>query len=195
MTHDRAAGVLLGLACGDALGRPVEFQSPAEIERRYGTVRTMLANGTHGQAAGTVTDDTELALCIARSLAERERFDPADVAERYVAWYETGPFDVGLMTADAIRTLQEGVPWHEAGEQVWRNRPEGSNAGNGSVMCCAPLAVAFRDDPGTLARVSRDASRITHADPRCTAGCAPPPPFPKGMWRRFTKKDIASEIA
>jgi len=39
-------------------------------------------------------------------------------------------------------------------------------------MRCAPLAVAFADDSEELQRVSRDSSRITHADPRCTHGCA-----------------------
>jgi ADP-ribosyl-[dinitrogen reductase] hydrolase len=39
-------------------------------------------------------------------------------------------------------------------------------------MRCAPLALAFAGDWDTLQRTSRDSSRITHADPRCTHGCA-----------------------
>jgi ADP-ribosyl-[dinitrogen reductase] hydrolase len=169
---DSARGTLLGLACGDALGRPVEFMSAEQIRETHGRVTEMLADGTHGQPAGTVTDDTEMALCIARSLAEREAFAPTDVAARFVDWYESGPFDVGLMTADAIRNLQDGFAWDEAGQRVWQARPEGSNAGNGSVMRCVPYAVAFVDDEQSLDRVSRQSSAITHADPRCTAGCA-----------------------
>jgi ADP-ribosylglycohydrolase len=68
---DRATGVLLGLACGDALGRPVEFNSPHRIQDEHGRVTEMLADGTHRKPAGTITDDTELALCIARSLSKR----------------------------------------------------------------------------------------------------------------------------
>lgn len=37
-----AAAVLLGLACGDALGRPVEFKTATQIERQYGRVTNML---------------------------------------------------------------------------------------------------------------------------------------------------------
>ncbi len=44
----------------------------------------MLANGTHGQPAGTITDDSEMALCIARSLAEHGAFEPEDIASRFV---------------------------------------------------------------------------------------------------------------
>lgn len=170
-TRDNAFGTMLGLACGDALGRPVEFRSPAVIQRRHGTVTDMLADGTHGQPAGTITDDTELALCLARSLVEQGGFDPNDIAERFVAWFESGPFDYGLMTADAIRKLRDGVSPLDAGREVWEASAEGSNAGNGSVMRCAPHALAF-DNRETLVSVSRVSSAITHADPRCTAGCA-----------------------
>lgn len=170
--NEKAMGTLLGLACGDALGRPVEFMSPAAIEREHGTVREMLGYGTHGQPAGTITDDTEMALCIARSLDERERFDPEDVARRFVEWYDGGPFDIGVMTASAIRLLEQGLAWDEAGQRVRERSHEGGNAGNGSVMRCAPHAVAYADDPEALDRASRQSSQITHADPRCTAGCA-----------------------
>ncbi|WP_255197211.1 ADP-ribosylglycohydrolase family protein [Halorarius litoreus] len=172
MDTERAAGILLGLACGDALGRPVEFRSAASIERAHGTVREMLGHGTHGQPAGTITDDTELALCLARSLVELSRFDPDDIGQRFVDWLESGPFDVGLMTADAIRHIRDGTAPETAGRRVWEARSEGSNAGNGSVMRCAPHAIAYADHADRLAEVSERSSTITHADPRCTAGCA-----------------------
>ena len=170
--QDRAEGALLGLACGDALGRPVEFRSPEAIKAEHGTLTEMVGNGTYDKPAGTITDDTEQALCIARSLVERGEFDAEDIAERFVAWYNGGPFDIGLMTADALRRIDNGVAWDVAGRETWGERAEGSNAGNGSVMRCAPLAIAFANDPETLQRVSRDSSRITHADPRCMHGCA-----------------------
>jgi ADP-ribosyl-[dinitrogen reductase] hydrolase len=170
--HDRAEGVLLGLACGDALGRPVEFRSPGAIEAEHGELTEMVGNGTHGKPAGTITDDTEQALCIARSLVKRGEFSPEDIAERFVTWYNGGPFDIGIMTADALGRIDRGASWDDAGQNVWEAKPEGSNAGNGSVMRCAPLAIAFDDNWETLRRVSRDSSRITHADPRCTHGCA-----------------------
>jgi len=168
---DRAAGALLGLACGDALGRPVEFQSPQRIADDYATLREMVGHGTHRQPAGTVTDDTDLALCVARSLVETGRFDPDHLGERFVAWLESGPFDVGLTTSDAINEIRDGTPPLEAGEVAWERLSEGGNAGNGSVMRCAPHALAF-EAGGRLDRVSRASSAITHFDPRCQAGCA-----------------------
>ncbi len=170
--RSRAEGMLLGLACGDALGRPVEFRSPEQIERVHGRVTEMLASGTHGQPAGTITDDTQLALCIARSLAEHGTFVPEDIADRFAAWKESGPFDIGIMTASALRQIERGEPWNEAGRRVWESSPEGSNAGNGSLMRCAPYAIAYRNQPAELVEVSRQSSSITHADPRCQWSCA-----------------------
>lgn len=169
---DCAEGVLLGLACGDALGRPVEFKSSSEIETKHGTLREMVGHGMWGQPAGTITDDTDQALCIGRSLAASSDFDPADTADRFVQWYDTMPFDIGNMTRRSLQKLKQGTTWDIAGRHVWEASAEGSNAGNGSVMRCPPLAVAYSDDPSVLVRTSRHSSEITHSDPRCTYGCA-----------------------
>ena len=172
MDLDRARGVLLGLACGDALGRPVEFVSASEISAEHGRLDEMMGHGTWNQPAGTITDDTEQALCIARSLVEHQAFDPADVAERFVAWYDSDPFDIGRMTMRSLSRLKHGDTWDEAGQHVWEQSREGQNAGNGSVMRCPPLAIPYATDRDRLAEVSRQSSQITHADPRCTEGCA-----------------------
>lgn len=163
----RGASVLLGLACGDALGRPVEFKSRQNIQREHGTVTEMLGDGSHGKPPGTVTDDTDLALCIAQSLDERDGFRPVDIASRFVRWLENGPFDIGVTTSRAIQKLDDGVSWDETGRQAW----VGSNAGNGSVMRCAPIALAYQDDMSTLIEASKQSSLITHYDPRCVYGC------------------------
>ena len=172
MDSNRARGVLLGLACGDALGRPVEFSSAAQIEAEHGRLTEMVGQGTWNQPAGTITDDTEQALCIARSLVNQQDFDPGDIAERFVTWYDSDPFDIGRMTMRSLSRLKHGDDWDEAGQHVWEQSPEGQNAGNGSVMRCPPLAIPYVDDWQQLAEVSRQSSRITHADPRCTYGCA-----------------------
>jgi ADP-ribosyl-[dinitrogen reductase] hydrolase len=175
MTLDKARGTLLGLACGDALGRPVEFKSRRAIQDKHGTLTEMVGGGTWNKPAGTVTDDTEQTLCIARSLAENGEFVPEDVARRFVDWYEAGPFDIGNMTRDALNRLRGNEEsWHEVGEDVYedlRTQPN-AGAGNGSVMRCAPIAVAYSDDYNELFQASFDSSWITHADPRCTYGCA-----------------------
>lgn len=172
MTSDRARGILLGLACGDALGRPVEFASSAEIATEYGQLTEMVGEGTWNQPAGTVTDDTEQMLCIARSIFEQQKFDPADIADRFVSWYNSNPFDIGRMTMKALSRLDTGETWDEAGQAVWERSREGQNAGNGSIMRCPPVAIRYTQNLDRLVDASKQSSQITHADPRCTYGCA-----------------------
>lgn len=130
--RSQAQGMLLGLACGDALERPVEFRSSARIERKHGRVTEMLANGNHGQPAGTITDDPEMALCIARSLVGRRMFHPEDIAARFADWKVSGPFDIGIMTGNALQRIDRGESWDETDPNEWETSQEGSNAGNGA---------------------------------------------------------------
>ena len=58
---DRAAGVLLGEACGDALGVPYEFQPPIAVSERP----EMRGGGLGPYAPGEYSDDTQMAVCIA----------------------------------------------------------------------------------------------------------------------------------
>ncbi|WP_345778481.1 ADP-ribosylglycohydrolase family protein [Haloterrigena alkaliphila] len=120
--RSRAQGILLGLACGDALGRPVEFQGPDRIKETHGRVTDMLAHGTYGQPAGTVTDDTEMALSITRSLAEHGTFEPEDIAARFVDWKQSGPFDIGIPPSSALQRIDNSESWDEAGHREWEAR-------------------------------------------------------------------------
>jgi len=43
---------------------------------------------------GEVTDDTQMSLCIARSLVA-VGWSPPDIAERFAAWFKGWPVDVG----------------------------------------------------------------------------------------------------
>ena len=73
-TQDKYRGVLLGLACGDALGRPVEGQGPDDIADEYGTVHRMEGDGVFNARAGTTTDDTAQAVCLLRSVLDSDGF-------------------------------------------------------------------------------------------------------------------------
>ena len=59
--RDRAAGVLLGQACGDALGVPYEFGAPPMHDDPV-----MKGGGLGPYAPGEWSDDTQMAVCIAR---------------------------------------------------------------------------------------------------------------------------------
>ncbi|HKG25011.1 MAG TPA: ADP-ribosylglycohydrolase family protein [Thermomicrobiales bacterium] len=159
---------MLGLACGDALGGPVEFESRTEIERRYSRgLREFVGGGWLHLAPGEITDDTQMTLALARSLADCPNLDMEDLTARFLGWLGSKPKDIGGTTRTALLLLEKGVPWQEAGERVAQG---GRAAGNGSVMRCAPVALRYRGDADALRQASLDTARITHADPRCTWG-------------------------
>ncbi len=164
----KARGCLLALACGDALGGPIEFMGRAEITARHGRVTDFIGGGVFALRPGETTDDTAMTLDLARSLAELGRVDPEDIARRWVAWMRTGPKDIGTTTSEALGLIEDGTSWQEAGVLVDdKAEPYGGALGNGSIMRCAPLALFLHDSLDQLAQASIDTSRITHANPIC----------------------------
>ena len=161
---------MLGLAVGDALGAPLEFIDRGDIARRYGEVREMIGGGWLNTAPGEYTDDTQMTLAIARSVAKLGRVDPADIAAHFVQWMESMPKDIGNTTLQSLGYLADGVPWNVAGARTMAQRGD-SAAGNGSIMRAAPLALVCRNDRDALVRHSLDISLITHADPRSCWAC------------------------
>jgi ADP-ribosylglycohydrolase len=168
---ERGLGALFGQATGDALGTTVEFSSAGEIKRRFPDgLRKMLGGGPFGVKPGQITDDTELALALARSLAERGSFDADAVALRYVAWYRSGPFDVGGTTRRAFGAPPD--PSRPAAAQL-EERANGTSEANGSLMRVSPLGVfGWSLEPGLLAGMAAQDSRLSHPNPVCQAACA-----------------------
>ena len=161
---DRFTGCLLGLACGDALGATLEFLSRDEIRARYGRLREMVGGGWLRLAPGEVTDDTQMATCIAQSIVAVGDFDPEDIARRFVAWLQSNPKDIGTTTRRALAYLDRGLSWQEAGERTYREAG-GQGIGNGGVMRCAPVGLFRYHDLSRLITDTRTSSAITHADP------------------------------
>jgi ADP-ribosyl-[dinitrogen reductase] hydrolase len=167
--EDRAAGVLLGLACADALGGAVEFRARGDLDRTFPDgIHDIMGGGPHRLAIGEYTDDTQMALAIAHACTPGG-IDLEAVAANFVDWYRSGPKDIGIATANALRLIANGTPWQDAGEQLQAASAQGV-AGNGTVMRCAPLAMRFRSDPERLRWASIETSRMTHADPRAMWG-------------------------
>ncbi len=90
----KAQGCLLGQLAGDALGSLVEFQSLEDIRQAYPkSVRELADGGTWNTIAGQPTDDSEMALMLARMLAEQGRYDADQARQAYAFWLNSGPFD------------------------------------------------------------------------------------------------------
>jgi len=162
---DRYQGCLVGLACGDALGAPVEFHKRDELDAN--PITEMIGGGHFNWAPGQVTDDTNMMLCIAESLVENEGLDLPDITRRFITWMETDPPDIGNQTRDAlILSKQKWI--YDAGVVLRERYPLG--AGNGSVMRTAPVGLFFKDE-AERGRTAAEISCITHGDSFAIAGC------------------------
>jgi ADP-ribosyl-[dinitrogen reductase] hydrolase len=167
---NRYAGVLLGLACGDALGGPVEFQSRDAIAARYPTgLREFVGGGWLNLAPGEVTDDTQLTLALCRALGA-DGLDLDALAAEFIAWYDSGPKDIGHTTRAALAALKAGTPPTESGEAARRAVGPGKAASNGAVMRCAPVALRFRGNRQAMGTASLASARVTHAESRAAWG-------------------------
>lgn len=155
---DRAVGCLLGLAVGDALGFPHEGGPAAPAGRVFDM------SGRGDLPPGTTSDDTAQAVALAESLVERGRFDPDDVAGRFLEWFRSGALGIGRTTLAAMEAMAAGDSWEEASRRA-HDATGGLSAGNGAVMRCAPVAVFFRGDEAGLIDASVGQARLTHWDP------------------------------
>jgi ADP-ribosyl-[dinitrogen reductase] hydrolase len=160
--QERAAAALLGAAVGDALGATLEFMTPSEIQARYGVLRKIVGGGWLHLDPGQVTDDTEMSLCVARSLVSRG-WSPHDLAERFADWLRQRPADVG-------NTCRRGIARYINTGQLW-SPPGDGDAGNGAAMRMAPVAIATLGDGTLLDRIAVEQAHLTHNHPLSDAAC------------------------
>jgi len=164
VSQEQFVGCMLGLACGDALGATLEFLSRDEIRTRYGQLRDIVGGGWLRLVAGEVTDDTQMATCLAESIVATGTVDGDDIARRFVDWLHSNPKDIGTTTRRALMYLDRGLSWQEAGERTYREAG-GQGIGNAGVMRCAPVGLFRCNDLDRLIADTRLSSAITHADP------------------------------
>ena len=163
----RVIGSVLGLALGHALGAPFEGKRASAIP----TLLPALELAWRDQPPGSTTSDTAMARNLVRSLADREGFDPDDLVRRHVEWFTSAPLDVDSLTRRVLSRAVRGEQADDAARRIWDERGPEVSAGNGSVMYCAPLGVAYANRPSALPRLAPALSALTHFDGRCRSAC------------------------
>jgi ADP-ribosylglycohydrolase len=148
----RAQGCLLGQLAGDSLGGLVEFQSAAQIRSSFPDgVRELAHGGVWRTLAGQPTDDSEMALSLARTLVARGTYHAEAAREAYVAWISSAPFDCGATTAGALS-----------------GHLNPDSQANGAMMRASPLGIFGANHPDSRIRgwADEDAG-LTHPHPVC----------------------------
>lgn len=142
---DKTKGCLIGLACGDYLGMPVEFFSRDKVLAFFGKKQLSPYWCYHRSRVlppGYYTDDTSMAICLAESLVE-SGFDVQDQFNKYKKWFLEGygspddrAFGIGQhtlriltsQTVDSIPTKLEN---------------DIKAGGNGALMRSAPIGLFY----------------------------------------------------
>lgn len=146
---------IFGLAIGDALGVPYEFNARGDFE-----CTEMVGYRSHNQPAGTWSDDTSMTIATAKSLKDNDgTVAPDDIRGNFLDWMDEEDFncngicfDIGIATSTALDTGKS-----QTGER--------SN-GNGSLMRILPLAFTDCTDEEI-----RAVSAITHGHEISMTGC------------------------
>lgn len=142
----------MGQLAGDALGSMVEFRTASQIAAAYPTgLRHMTGSPIWGTLPGQPTDDSEMALALARMLVRRESYEPEKAFKLYKSWLDSRPFDKGNTIESAL--MGQLDPTSQA---------------NGAMMRISPLGIfgAGRDEDALALWAEQDAT-LTHPNEVC----------------------------
>ncbi|MEW2437783.1 ADP-ribosylglycohydrolase family protein [Streptomyces caniferus] len=161
-----ATGSLIGLALGDALGFPTEFNDVPSILAKCGPWRRMALPDP-----AFVTDDTQMTLALGRALRTalgRGALTPsglvAPVRQEYVAWWRSPDNNraPGATCLSACALLaDEGRPWAEASRT--------GSKGCGANMRVAPIGLAPGLSLPQRSGAAQLQSALTHGHPTALA--------------------------
>lgn len=173
---DRAAGVMVGLACGDALGAAYEFGGPYPADM----VVKMNGGGAFGWEPGEWTDDTSMAIPLLELIASGERprgYNLRSAVKGWIDWMQDAK-DVGNQTSTVLgeARLASGGDFYEldtaamvAAREFQVQFPDA--AGNGSLMRTAPYGLAGQDLE-YVAITAAGQSELTHPHADAVTACA-----------------------
>ena len=169
---DRARGVLVGQACGDALGVPYEFVKPPAGEPQ------MVGGGLGPYAPGEWSDDTQMSICIARVAATGADLTSQDALDEIAAgfedWLASGATDVGAQTRSVLHVASrsDGRPNERLRAASFAHfERTGRAAGNGALMRTGIVGLTRLGDRDHTAASARAVAELTHADPLAGESC------------------------
>jgi poly(ADP-ribose) glycohydrolase ARH3 len=154
---DRFRGCLLGLALGDALGGKFEAQTADAIRTRFPSAEALFA---YPQEEIWYTDDTQMAIGVAETLAVHGEIIELRLCEAFVANYVPSR-GYGRGARAVLEAMEDGRDYREVAESYF----PGGSYGNGAAMRVAPVGLLFRDDPARVWEQARLSALPTHVHP------------------------------
>lgn len=152
--RERARGVLLGLALGDALGAPFEGRSRV--------ARAQVAAWRDARGLLRWTDDTHMAMTLAHHLVvDPELADPNALGAAFSRAHANEPWrGYGSGPPQVFALVEQGLSFEEAAGSLFGGS---GSFGNGAAMRVAPVGLlSAAADPTEAARLATAQARVTH---------------------------------
>ena len=107
--EDYAKGWIIGAFVGDAAGAVLEFTRNKIDMEVVEYALSFPGGGWMRVKKGQITDDSEMALWLMRGILRSEDGDLNQeyLAEEYLRWYKSHPFDIGATTSHAMRWIEK----------------------------------------------------------------------------------------
>ena len=166
-TKSRVAGAFIGLAVGDALGVPLERMEKGSI----GFVSEMIGGGPYKLPPGAWTDETATALCLAQSLLVTHELNVYDLVETSTRWVETGENASTGVCIGIEQKLLTFLSNFKRSSQIDMSFVSQAAKGNSVLARVAPIACIHWADLGTVSRIAKQQSYLTHSSEIVAAAC------------------------
>jgi poly(ADP-ribose) glycohydrolase ARH3 len=169
-------GALLGTMIGDAVGSPFEgrfegvegiVRSEAAGESQIAQAKRALALVLAANPTLRYTDDTQMAIALAESIAELGEVDPNRLALHFASRYDPARC-YGPGAAQVLERIGAGDDWALAARSVFTD----GSWGNGAAMRVAPVGAFHHDRPERLHPAAELSAVVTHLHPLGIAGAA-----------------------
>ncbi|MBI3182767.1 MAG: ADP-ribosylglycohydrolase family protein [Myxococcales bacterium] len=164
--QDRFRASILGFAVGDALGFPLRGVPASSLSRLPALAEDFAPRPRGRFAKGQFTDDTQLLLAAAESVAQERRIEGRSVAAHFAwLWQEGVVLHPPPRLSETAERLLRGAPWMSAGAPMGAKDP--------AVLSRSVVAGLWHH--ARPARLPHDAAVlavITHKDPTCAAASA-----------------------
>lgn len=168
-----AYGAIMGAFVGDALGAYLEFSTVNE--QTVKEAMKMPGGGVWKLAPGQITDDSELALCLARGLVgETKQNDDESiwdaVAHSYGDWFKSHPFDIGNTCRNAFGLGNSVSAKKMTAHSMKVNIESGAN---GAMMRATPIPIsAWCKSDQDIALMAYSDAQLSHPNPQVQIACA-----------------------
>lgn len=170
--RDRIAGLLYGVAIGDALGLGTEMMTRSIVAKKYPdglTDYSQIVRDAHRSQwkRGEWSNDTNYVLQLVDSICENEGLDHLDYARRISHYIKSNPEDVVAHMRWLMAQPDYTSNPYEVAKRVWKDMKDKASPSDnlGRALIIGLLK-------GDVNKNAIDNCRLTHPKPRCETAAA-----------------------